>query len=174
VTPKPAANPRTYQNPNARVGSRAASIGRAALGALALVAGGGCVSVVAPASHLAPESRSHASGDRDDIWPAITAAMTQNEMAVTDVYYDPPDRRTYLIKSVRDEPVRLTLEGPGFGEGASIVGPFLDGAGGPTGEVRMTCQVGRFGDPEREHKLMRDVATRLRQLEGVGATKIRY
>ena len=139
---------------------------------LALV--GGCASVVVSPTLSGPSSGSEASGDRDDIWPAITAAMTQNEMAVMDVYYEPPDRRIYLIKCVRDEPVRLTLDGPGFGEGVSIVGPFLDGRDGPSGGITMTCRVGRFGDAKREQKLMRDVATRLRQLEGVDVSRIRY
>lgn len=156
-------------------GTRPGCLRRVVMCVMSLVAGGaaGCVSVVEQPRMVSSQTVRAGEGDRDDIWAAVTLAMTSNEMAVVDAYYDPPDSRTYFITTIRDEPVRLVLTGPGFGEGGTIYGPMYDGPFGRGGEITIEATVGRFGDPERERRLVRDVARRLEQLSGVRVSPVR-
>ncbi len=124
----------------------------------------------APAHTAAPPTALDGRGDRDDLFGVVFAAAVQHEMAITDIAYPAPDRRVYLLKTIRDEPVTLTFVGPGAG----AVDPFRSPASERTGPLEVTATIGRFGAPEREARFVRDITTRLEQIEGDRAAPLRW
>jgi hypothetical protein len=75
--------------------------------------------------------------------------------------------KTFELVTVTDEPARLVASLRG-GDGAAMSW----GAGGGAGPVELSASVGRFGDTQRERKLLRAVRQRLEQLSGVDSAPL--
>lgn len=89
-------------------------------------------------------------GDWDDIDAAVDVGMSAAEVARVDARTSPDGRtRTYELRTSTDEPAWLIARRE------------------EDGRVGLGARVGRFGDPEREQKLVRGVAERLKSLHGV-------
>lgn len=123
-----------------------------------------------PANTAAPPTSRAGTGDRDDLFGVVFAAAVKHEMAITDIAYPAPDRRVYLLKTVRDEPVTLTFTGPGAG----AVDPFRSPPDERTGPLDVSASIGRFGSPAREAAFVRDITDRLAQIEGDEAAPLRW
>ena len=96
-----------------------------------------------PISELGP-------GDWDDIDAAVDVGMSAAEIARVDASTSPDGlTRTYELRTITDEP-------------AWLVARREEG-----GRVGLGARVGHFGDAEREARLIRAVAERLRSLHGV-------
>ena len=90
------------------------------------------------------------AGDWDDIDAAVDVGMSAAELARVDASTSPDGlTRTYELRTITDEP-------------AWLVARRQEG-----GRVGLGARVGRFGDPQREEKLIRGVAERLKTLYGV-------
>ncbi len=124
----------------------AAAIALAGSGALGLAS---CASeAVAPPSTISISRLG--DGDWDDIDAAVDAGMSAAEVARVDASTSPDGRtRTYELRASTDEPAWLVARRE------------------EDGRVGLGARVGRFGDPEREQKLVRGVAERLKTLHGV-------
>jgi hypothetical protein len=91
-----------------------------------------------------------ATGDWDDVDAAVDAGVSAAEVAKVDVRSSPDlSTRTYQLRTITDEPAWLIAQRAG------------------TGRVSLGARVGRFGDPERESRLLRAVSERLNALYGV-------
>lgn len=124
----------------------AAAIALAGAGALGLAS---CASeTVTPPSAISISRLG--DGDWDDIDAAVDVGMSAAEVARVDARTSPDGQtRTYELRTITDEP-------------AWLVARREEG-----GRIGLGARVGRFGDPEREAKLIRGVAERLKALYGV-------
>lgn len=129
----------------------------APIGLLAALALAGCQAAPrTPAYTTATPATTSLDADRDDVFGAVFVTAVRHEMAITDTAYPDPDTRVYLLVTAADEPVTLTLTGPGAG---------LPGSR-QTGPLEITATIGRFGNDDREHAFVRDLARRLEQIRG--------
>lgn len=90
------------------------------------------------------------AGDWDDIDAAVEVGMSEAEVARVDASTSSDGlTRTYELRTITDEPAWLVARRE------------------EDGRVGLGARVGRFGDPEREARLIRGVAARLKALYGV-------
>jgi hypothetical protein len=99
-----------------------------------------------------------ASGDWDDVVPAIDLAASRSEMTLLRWSQTASGEIVAELRTAGDEP-------------AWIVARRADAAGGQGIELR--AMVGRLGDPRREHALIERVRERLADLEGVPTRPVR-
>lgn len=95
-----------------------------------------------------------AHGDWNDVDAALEVALTRAQMAILSRSADGPDRITWQLLSVRDEPAQLTAARP---PGRTQ---------NPT-DITLEARIGHFGDPQREEQFLKYVERRLEQLAGV-------
>lgn len=128
---------------------------RLAGAATVALAGAGALGLASCASESASPPAAIAlsklgEGDWDDIDAAVDVGMSAAEVARVDARTSPDGRtRTYELRTSTDEPAWLIARRE------------------EDGRVGLGARVGRFGDPEREQKLVRGVAERLKSLHGV-------
>lgn len=128
---------------------------RLAGAAAVALAGAGALGLASCASESAPPPATIAlsklgDGDWDDIDAAVDVGMSAAEAARVDARTSPDGRtRTYELRTSTDEPAWLVARRE------------------EDGRVGLGARVGRFGDPQREEKLVRGVAERLKSLHGV-------
>ncbi len=128
---------------------------RLAGAAAVALAGAGALGLASCASESASPPAAIAlsklgDGDWDDIDAAVDVGMSAAEVARVDARTSPDGRtRTYELRTSTDEPAWLIARRE------------------EDGRVGLGARVGRFGDPEREQKLVRGVAERLKSLHGV-------
>jgi hypothetical protein len=128
---------------------------RLAGAAAVALAGAGALGLASCASESASPPAAIAlsklgEGDWDDIDAAVDVGMSAAEVARVDARTSPDGRtRTYELRTSTDEPAWLIARRE------------------EDGRVGLGARVGRFGDPEREQKLVRGVAERLKSLHGV-------
>ncbi len=128
---------------------------RLAGAATVALAGAGALGLASCASESASPPAAIAlsklgDGDWDDIDAAVDVGMSAAEVARVDARTSPDGRtRTYELRTSTDEPAWLIARRE------------------EDGRVGLGARVGRFGDPEREQKLVRGVAERLKSLHGV-------
>lgn len=121
-------------------------------------------------SFLAPAERSLATGDWDDVRAAVEAGARAAEMAVVSSSESNDGRtKTYQLVTVTDEPAQVVAQIRG---GASMSGATGWGAAGGAGPIELSASVGRFGDAQRERKLLRAIRQRLEQLSGVDSAPL--
>lgn len=89
-----------------------------------------------------------ATGDWDDVEAAVIIGAEQAEMALISTEAGEPGRLAFDLVTVGGEPVVLTAL---RGDGSAIV---------------LQSRAGRFGDHDKERRLMSAVAARLRALHG--------
>ncbi len=77
--------------------------------------------------------------------------------------------RTFQLVTVGDEPARLVAMTRGS---AQTPAAKSWGAAGGAGAIELSASVGRFGDTDRERKLLRAVRRRLEQLSGVDSSPL--
>jgi hypothetical protein len=118
-------------------------------------------SVGEPVMFVEPTERTVAA-DWDDVDAAVSVAIARNETAIVRRTEAPPDRIEFEMITARDYPVRL------------IVTRDAEGAAGSTGSeddqsprITVRAAVGRFGDLERQRRIVDDVIQRLEELRGV-------
>jgi hypothetical protein len=112
-----------------------------------------------PGGLLASASTLQFEGDWNDLDAGIDVAASFAELAVIDATpASVRGRRTFLLRSTRDEYAWLVVE--------RIGPPTRDDEG-----VRMNarCTVGRFGNPPTEQRFLQALARRLADLKGVDA-----
>lgn len=121
---------------------------RLAGAAAVALAGAGALGLASCASESASPPAAIAlsklgDGDWDDIDAAVDVGMSAAEVARVDARTSPDGRtRTYELRTSTDEPAWLIARRE------------------EDGRVGLGARVGRFGDPEREQKLVRGVAAR--------------
>lgn len=101
-------------------------------------------------------ARAGVAGDWGDLDAAVSAAASRSELAVERRESPEEGVRVYVLRSVASRPGRL------------------EAVRAEDGSIVLTASIGRFGDPAAETRLVRDVATRLRQLQGVDSAPIRW
>lgn len=130
----------------------------------------GCSSSGGGGSFLAPAERSLATGDWDDVRAAVEAGARAAEMAVVSSNESTDGRtKTYQLVTVTDEPARVVAHVRG---GAGMSGGKAWGAAGGAGPIEISASVGRFGDVQRERKLLKAIRQRLEQLSGVDSAPL--
>lgn len=87
-------------------------------------------------------------GDFDDIDAAVRVAATKAEVAVVSSRALSQDAIEYELVTLTGEPGRLRVERR-------------------NDNLQAECSIGRFGDPERENRLLEALRSRLRDLYGV-------
>lgn len=101
---------------------------------------------------------------------AVEAGARAAEMAVVSSSQSDDGRtRTYQLVSVTDEPAQVVAQIRG---GASVSSTPSWGAAGGAGPIEISASVGRFGDVQRERKLLRAIRQRLEQLSGVDSAPL--
>lgn len=88
-----------------------------------------------------------------DLDPAVRYAAARNDMAVEWIEIAGDGARVYHLVTIRNEPALV--------EARTDAWPADDRERVPT---RLEARIGRFGEPERERLLVRDIAQRLRDL----------
>lgn len=104
----------------------------------------------------APAATLATPGDWDDLDAALSAAASRNELAVLRTNAQAPDRRVYDLLAANARPARL------------------EATRDPDGLIHLTATIGRFGDPQAEQRLLRDLAHRLQQLHNVPHAPLRW
>lgn len=112
------------------------------------------------ASPLARAASVDTSADWDDVGAAVAAALSESELVEVRADRSDPARLVDTLRTSRDEPAVLTVE-------------RLDepDSSGPV-RLRVTCSIGRFGDPEREREFIALIVDRLERLRGVEVAPI--
>lgn len=135
----------------------------------------GCSSAGSGASFYAPAERCLATGDWNDIAPAVEAGARAAEMAVVGSTQSDDGRSlTFDLVTVTDEPARLTATTrsarPDNRSPSTTSSAWNAGAG--AGPLELSATVGRFGDTKKERTLLRAVRRRLEQLSGVDSSPL--
>lgn len=99
------------------------------------------------------------TGDWDDVEASLSAVIGEVEMAILS-QTNLPDEQAFELLSVGDE--------PGF-----VYARRRPEAGTDLIPITLSCSLGFFGDPLAERALVSAMATRLKDLAGVGARPIR-
>lgn len=99
--------------------------------------------------------------DWDDLHAAVGFALSRTEQVRVSVLRPSEDRVEFRLRSSRDEP------------GLLVATREDEWCGGDPVTMTLTCTVGRFGDPAREHQFLALVVERLEQLRGVDVAPIR-
>jgi hypothetical protein len=121
----------------------------------------------AAASHATPEPGGAivARGDWDDLPAAIVAAASRHELAQTGSESPEAGVRRFTLVSVRSEPIE-------------VVARRVGGTPGEEPALELTGSWGRFPDTyesrDRLARLLKSVADRLGQLNGVDVAPIRW
>lgn len=102
-------------------------------------------------------SESSLSADWDDVDAAVGVAVGAAEAAVTGARTNGPDERVYYLRTVADEPGILVVSRSPEPAGA---------AGSAPSNITLRTSIGRFGNPDRERRLLEAVARRLTDLRG--------
>ncbi|MBK7406185.1 MAG: hypothetical protein IPJ41_16665 [Phycisphaerales bacterium] len=110
----------------------------------------------------ADAQQKEASGDWDDISAAVAVSLSVSELVLVATESPDAGHRVYRLRSARDEPGVLVVERLSPADEGD---PVL---------LRLSCSVGRFGDPARERAVLERVSTRLGQLRGVEVSPIRW
>lgn len=98
--------------------------------------------------------------DWNDVEPAVAVALGRTELVKAGTTQRTPTRLEIVLRSSRDEPGLLTVSR----EDADAPDPV---------RMKLTCRVGRFGDPEQEREFLALVVERLGQLKGVDIAPVR-
>lgn len=112
----------------------------------------------------AADFQSHTTliADWNDVDAAVELGASQSDMSFIKAWTNADGQRVCLLRTLRDETAWIIAErGP---------------SGDPSGEsatLTLRVQVGRFGNPESEARLLSNVRTRLRELQGVATYEIR-
>jgi hypothetical protein len=102
--------------------------------------------------------------DWNDLASSLDMAVGRSEMAVVRKTTDTAREARWELITIRDEPSEFVARR--FTD-VSVLPGSPDQP--PPEKLELTATVGRFRSPERERKLLEDVATRLKQLAGVDA-----
>lgn len=92
--------------------------------------------------------------DWDDVDAALEVALSRAQLAILSRSPDGPDRVTWRLLSVQDEPAHLTAVRP-------------PGATQDPTDITLEARIGLFGDPRREEQFLKFMERRLNQLAGV-------
>lgn len=130
----------------------------------------GCSSASSGPSFYSRAERVLATGDWNDVAAAVDAGARAAEMAVVNSSTSEDGRtRTFALVTATDEPARLTATTKSS-EAATRGKPW--GAAAGAGPIELSASVGRFGDADRERKLLRAVRQRLERLSGVDSAPL--
>jgi hypothetical protein len=139
---------------------------RAALLGAFLAATLAACSSTAPRTRLPADASSphqvQTNADWDDLEPAVALALGRTELVRLRIDRPEPGRVEFVLRSSRDEPARLTAERLAPPDTPDPV------------DIRLTCTVGRFGDPARERQFLDLIVRRLTQLRGVETAPARF
>ncbi len=101
---------------------------------------------------------------------AVEAGARAAEMAVVGSRESNDGRtKTYQLVTVTDEPAQVVAQVRG---GAGMSSTRTWGAAGGAGPIEISASVGRFGDVQRERKLLKAIRQRLEQLSGVDSAPL--
>lgn len=93
-------------------------------------------------------------GDFDDVDAVVAGMLPKFKLVEFELPSPSRDIRRFELRGLDDSRGSLTFE--------RLAG----------GMIRIECRVGRFGDPDREHRLLRALAHRFKQLRGDVAVPI--
>ncbi len=102
-------------------------------------------------------------GDWDDIETSVITGASQSQIAVERILTPEPDRITYELRTITDEPGTLDVR----------LLPDPAATSLEARQIQFTAQVGRFGDAAWQERLIGRVRARLEDLRGVGVAPIR-
>lgn len=135
--------------------------GRVMLGLSAACLLGGCTGVpTLPAAQMARASSERCVADWDDVDAAIDVGASKSEMAVVSWGMNADGERAYKLRTALDEPVWVCAKRVG------------DPKKEESALLELRARVGRFGDADREERLLRAVRKRLDELCGVATSPL--
>ncbi len=106
--------------------------------------------------------------DWNDVDAAVLHGVQISEMGIVETLPAEADRRVFRLRTIGDEPAVLIVSrstGARATRGVEGVGATT-GLGGPEG-IKLEARVGRFGNREKEQRLVNAVRARLGRLSGV-------
>ena len=106
------------------------------------------------------------TGDWDDVEASVIVGAMAIEAAIESRSDDGPMRRVFKLRLIQGRPATLTAS-------RATPPPTDELAGEPPVAITLQAVVGRFGDHERERRLLQAVAARLEDLRGVEFAPIR-